>query len=129
MTQPLDIISAPFEPHAVRITTRKRQKLSLAAEPDEILYFIRKGLHLSRAHLPHEKHQILAILYPGDFVRALAVPPLDGAEIRAASETGEVWRAISPPEKARFWGSASRSRQCAPTARSFQWSWPSFRFI
>jgi CRP-like cAMP-binding protein len=99
MTQPLDIISAPFEPHAVRIATRKRQKLSLAAEPDEVLYFIRKGIHLSRAPLPHEKHQILSILYPGDFVRALAVPPLEGAEIRAASETGEVLRVRWPTVK------------------------------
>ncbi|MCC7252708.1 Crp/Fnr family transcriptional regulator [Hyphomicrobium sp.] len=96
----LDVVSGPFEPHAVRITTRKRQKLSLAAQPDEVLYLIRKGLYLSRAPIPHARHQVLGILYPGDLVRTLAVPPLEGAEIMAASEKGEVWRLRWPAVKA-----------------------------
>jgi CRP-like cAMP-binding protein len=92
MNNVVDIVSAPLEGYAVRIATRKRQKLSLTLEPDESLYLIRKGLYLARAPIPHARHQVLGILYPGDFVRASALPPLEGVEITAASEGGEVWR-------------------------------------
>lgn len=92
MNNVVDIVSAPLEGHAVRIATRKRQKLSLTLEPDESLYLIRKGLFLARAPIPHARHQVLGILYPGDFVRASALPPLEGVEITAASEAGEAWR-------------------------------------
>lgn len=85
-------VSEPLEAHAVRIGTRKRQKLSLTLEPDESLYLIRKGIYLARAPIPHARHQVLGVLYPGDFVRASALPPLDGLEITAASDVGEVWR-------------------------------------
>jgi CRP/FNR family transcriptional regulator len=88
----VDLVSGPLEAHAVRIATRKRQKLSLTLQPDESLYLIRKGIFLARAPIPHARHQILGLLYPGDFVRASALPPLDGVEITAASEIGEVWR-------------------------------------
>lgn len=96
----LDVVSGPLGPHAVHIATRKRQKLSLAPQPDEMLYLIRRGIYLARASLPHARHQVLGILYPGDLVRALAMPPLDGTEITAASETGEVWRLRWPTVKA-----------------------------
>jgi CRP/FNR family transcriptional regulator len=100
MTNVIDLASGPLEPHAVRIQTRKRQRLALAAEPDEMLYLVRKGLYLACAPLPNARHQVLSLLYPGDIVRALAVPPLDGSEIVAASEKGEVWRLRWPTVKA-----------------------------
>lgn len=95
----LDVVSGPLEPHAVRITTRKHQKLLLTAQPDEVLYFIRKGLFLARASLPHLRNRVLGIHYPGDLVRTLAMPPLVGAEITAASEKGDVWRLRWPVVK------------------------------
>jgi CRP/FNR family transcriptional regulator, anaerobic regulatory protein len=88
----LDVVSPPFEPHAVRITTRKHQKLSLATQPDETLYLVHKGVFLARAAIPHARSQVLGILYPGDAIRTLAVPPLEGTEMTAASDKGEVWR-------------------------------------
>lgn len=100
MTSFLDLVSGLFEPHAVRIATRKRQRLSLAAEPDEVLYLVRKGLYLACAPIPHARHQVLSLHYPGDLVRALAMPPLDGAELVAATERGEVWRLRWPVAKA-----------------------------
>ena len=87
-----DLILQQLEPHAVRIATRKRQKIALTGEPDETLYLVRKGLFLARASMPHARHQIMSILYPGDCVRSVAMPPLDGSEITAATESGEVWR-------------------------------------
>ncbi|WP_072390372.1 Crp/Fnr family transcriptional regulator [Hyphomicrobium sp. CS1GBMeth3] len=92
MSTVLDLLSAPLEPYAVRIATRKRQRLSLAAEPEEMLYLIRKGLHLTSAPMPHDRHQVLSILYPGDIVRASALPPIEGAAVISASDKGEVWR-------------------------------------
>jgi CRP-like cAMP-binding protein len=94
-----DVVSGPLEVHAVRIATRKRQKLALTLEPDENLYLIRKGVYLARAPIPHARHQVLGILYPGDFVRASTLPPLEGLEITAASENGEVWRLRWPVVK------------------------------
>lgn len=92
MNNAVDFVSGPLEQHAVRIQTHKRQRLSLTAQPDEVLYLVRKGIHLACAPIPRVRHQVLSILYPGDIVRALAVPPLEGAEIVAASDKGEVWR-------------------------------------
>lgn len=88
----VDVVSGPLEAHAVRINTRKRQKLSLTREPNESLYLIRKGLYLARAPMPNARHQVLGILYPGDFIRTSALPPIEGVEITAASDLGEVWR-------------------------------------
>lgn len=92
MSSILDLVSGPLGPHAVRIPTRKRQRLSLATEPDEMLYLIRQGVHLSYVPIPNGRHQVLSVLHPGDIVRSLAMPPLEGAGIIAASEQGEVWR-------------------------------------
>lgn len=81
-----------LKPSAVRIPTRKRQKLAFSPAPDETLYLVRKGVFLARATMPDSRRQILSLLYPGDIVRAAAMPPLDDAEITAASDNGEVWR-------------------------------------
>jgi CRP-like cAMP-binding protein len=81
-----------LEPHTVRIATRKRQKITIAAEPDETLYLIQSGVFLVRASLPDDRHQIMSILYPGDCIRSAMIPPLDGAEIAAATDNGEIWR-------------------------------------
>ena len=94
-----DVVSGPLEAHAVRVATRKRQRLALAFEPDESVYLIRKGVFLTRAPIPHTRHQVLSLLYPDDFVRASALPPIEGLEITAASETGEVWRLRWPAVK------------------------------
>lgn len=92
MPHSLEQLAKALKQHAVEIATRRRQKLSLAGEPDEVIYLIRGGLHIARAPLPHERYQILELLYPGDLVRAKSLPPLDGTEITAASERGAVWR-------------------------------------
>lgn len=87
-----DVVAEELAPLAVRIATRKHQKLTLAAEPDETLYVVRDGLFLVRVTLPTASRQILSLLYPGDIARARAVPPLPGSGIATASDTGEVWR-------------------------------------
>ncbi len=87
-----EFVLQQLEPHTVRISTRKRQKLSLSAEPDETLYLIRTGVFLVRAAWRDDRHQILSLLYPGDCIRSSAIPPLDGTEIAAATENGEAWR-------------------------------------
>jgi CRP-like cAMP-binding protein len=87
-----EFVLQQIEPHAVRIATRKRQKIAIAVESDETLYLIRNGVFLARTSLPDERHQILSIHYPGDCVRSASLPPLDGTEITAATENGEVWR-------------------------------------
>lgn len=92
MKNDLDVVSQQLEPQAVRIATSKRQNLVLQPQPNEVLYLIRKGLFLARIPMPGAQHRILSIHYPGDLVRSLAVPPLDGAVITAASEAGEVYR-------------------------------------
>jgi CRP-like cAMP-binding protein len=98
---PLTLMSPPsseavlqaLEPHAVRIPTRKGQRLVVVAGgPQETLYVIHTGVCTARAELPDSRRQILSLLYPGDFVRAAALPPIEGMEITAASEKGEVWR-------------------------------------
>jgi len=89
---PPDLLLARFAPHAVRISTHKRQKIAVAGESDETLYVIGKGIFLARASIPNARHQILSILYPGDCARSTAIPPLDDAEIATATETGEIWR-------------------------------------
>ncbi len=94
-----DVVSGPLEAHAVRIPTRKRQRLALTFEPDESMYLIRKGVFLTRAPIPPQRHQVLSLLYPDDFVRASALPPIEGLEITAASEMGEVWRLRAPAVK------------------------------
>ena len=96
-----DVVAEELAPLAVRIATRKHQRLALAAVPDETLYVVRDGLFLVRATLPGARHQILSLLYPGDIARARAMPPLPGAEVAAASDTGEVWRLRWPAVKAR----------------------------
>lgn len=92
MKHVVDIIPGPLEAHAARIPTRKRQKVSIPPDADEAVFLICKGLYLARAPMPHDRHQVLSILYPGDILRASALPPLDGVEITAASEGGEIWR-------------------------------------
>lgn len=88
----VDVFSRPLEAHAVRIATRKRQRLSLTLQPHESFYLIREGLYLARATIAPARHQVLGILYLGDFVRTRSLPPLEGVEITAASDIGEVWR-------------------------------------
>ena len=92
MSTVIDLVFAPLEAHAARIATRKRQRLSLASEPEEMLYLINKGLYLASAPMPDDRHQVLSILYPGDVVRASALPPIEGTTMIAASDKGEVWR-------------------------------------
>jgi CRP/FNR family transcriptional regulator len=81
-----------LEPYAVSIATRKRQRFAIPAEHDDTLFLIRSGVFLARTSLPDGRHQILSIFYPGDCIRSAAMPPLDGTEITAATDTGEIWR-------------------------------------
>lgn len=92
MITAFDIVSERLEPHSVRVATRKRHRLAPAREAGETVHVIRSGLYLARAAIPPERHQILGLIHPGDIVRGQALPPLDGTEITAASEQGEVWR-------------------------------------
>lgn len=87
-----EAILKALEPHAVRIPTRKGQRLVLSGGAQETLYVIHAGVCLARAELPDARHQVLSLLYPGDFVRANALPPIEGTEITATSDKGEVWR-------------------------------------
>lgn len=95
-----DVVAEEFAPLAVRISTRRYQKLVFSTERDETLYLVRKGVFLARATLPDARQQILNILYPGDIARARAMPALDGTAITAASDTGEVWRIRGSAAKA-----------------------------
>jgi CRP/FNR family transcriptional regulator len=88
-----------LEPYAVSIATRKRQRLAISAEHDDTLFLIRTGVFLARTSLPDGRHQILSIFYPGDCIRSAAMPPLDGTEITAATDTGEIWRLRWPTVK------------------------------
>lgn len=92
MKNTLDVVSQQLERQAVRIVTRKRQSLTLAPQPNEMVYLIRKGLFLARIPMPGDQHHILSILYPGDVIRSSAFRPVEGADVIAASETGEAWR-------------------------------------
>lgn len=95
-----DVIAEEFAPHAVRVATRRYQKLVLSTEGEETFYLVRKGIFLVRATLPDARQQILNILYPDDIARTLAMPALDGMAITAASDTGEVWRVRGSAAKA-----------------------------
>ena len=108
-----DVIAEEFAPLAVRIPTRRHQKLVFPLEGDETLYLVRKGIFLARATLPDARQQILSILYPGDIARARAMPALDGAAIAAASETGEVWRVRGSAVKASTEANPGLSRAIA----------------
>jgi CRP/FNR family transcriptional regulator len=88
----LDAVTGALEAHAVSITTRKGQKLSLAAQSREVLYIVRKGIFLARAPITQGRYQVLGLLYPGDIVRPQAMLPIEGTEVACASETGEAWR-------------------------------------
>jgi len=81
-----------LEPHAVRIQTRRGQKLVLSDGAQETAYVVHAGVCFARAALPDTRHQVLSLLYPGDVIRAHALPPMDGMEITATSDKGEVWR-------------------------------------
>lgn len=99
MHNALDAVTGAFEAHAVSITTRKGQKLSLAQQSREMLYVIRKGIFLARAPVTQGRYQVLGILYPGDIVRPQATLPLEGTEVACASEAGEAWRLPWPAVK------------------------------
>lgn len=105
-----DVVAQELAPLAVRIPARKHQKLALSAEPEETLYIVRAGLFFIRAALPNARQQILGLLYPGDIARTRAMPPLPGAEITAATDTGEVWRLRGPAARAHIDGSPALAR-------------------
>lgn len=110
MPHSADVIAEEFAPLAVRIPTRRHQKLIFSTEGDETLYLVRKGIFLTRAMLPDARQQILNILYPGDIARTRALPALDGAAITAASESGEIWRLRASAVKASTETNAGLSR-------------------
>ncbi len=88
----IDVIGEKLKPHAVRISTRKRQIVPIRSHANEMLFYVRSGLFLARVTLPDQRHRVLAIHYQGDLVRAEALPPLDGADLATASETGDLLR-------------------------------------
>ncbi|AHB48643.1 Crp/Fnr family transcription regulator [Hyphomicrobium nitrativorans NL23] len=108
-----DVIAEEFAPPAVRIATRRYQKLVLSTEGDGTLYLVHKGVFLARATLPDARQQILNVLYPGDIAHARAMPALDGAAIAAASESGEIWRVRGAAVKTSTETNPSLSRAIA----------------
>jgi CRP/FNR family transcriptional regulator len=110
MKPPPEIVLQHLEPHAVRIAARKRQRIAVAAEPDETLYVIRSGVFLVRASLPDGRQQVLSILYAGDCIRSATLPTLDGTEIAAATENGEIWRLRWSAAKSLFDGDPDLAR-------------------
>jgi CRP-like cAMP-binding protein len=79
-------------PHATAIRTRLHQKLALTWEGSEIAYLVASGTLVAHATLPADRHQILAIYYPGDLFRSSLMPPLSGAGLTAVAASGAVWR-------------------------------------
>lgn len=73
--------------------------MPLSLGSDEIAYVISKGIHLVRAPIGVSRHQVLGILYPGDFVHAGTLPPFEGVAIIPVSEMGEAWRMRWPAAK------------------------------
>ncbi len=81
------------------IAARRHQQLPLSLGCDENAYVIGKGIHLARAPIANDRHQVLGVLYPGDFVRAGTLPPFEGVAIISVSEVGQAWRMRWPAAK------------------------------
>lgn len=88
----IHLLSGSLRPPAVRIAARRHQQLPLSLGSDANAYVIGKGIHLARAPIGVSRHQVLGILYPGDFVHAGTLPPFEGVAIISVSEMGEAWR-------------------------------------
>lgn len=99
MQDSFDLLSVSLRPPAVRVSVRKHQRLPLSPGAQENGYLITKGIFLVRAPIAQSRHQVLGILYPGDFIRAGTLPPLEGMMIMAASEANEAQRVRWPAAK------------------------------
>lgn len=88
----IPLLSGSLQPPAVRVAARRHQQLPLSLGADQNAYVIGRGIHLARAPIANTRHQVLGILYPGDFVHAGTLPPFEGVAIISVSEVGEAWR-------------------------------------
>ena len=77
---------------AVTIRPRRYQKLAVACEADEVVYFVRAGALALSAGLPNGRRQILSILYPGDVFRSALTPSPALTGLSAVTASAEVWR-------------------------------------
>lgn len=71
---------------------RKRQRLVMGGQGEEHVYLVRRGLYFVHAPVNGDRSPILALLFPGDVVSSLALPPLIGASLSSAVDGAEIWR-------------------------------------
>ncbi len=99
----------------VTVRARRRQRLSLAIDQNEILYVVRSGVLLLSATLPGKRRELIAILYPGDIYRSSFAPAVPEVSLTAATAV-EVTRmrwsaaeqlAASDPSVLRYLATAS----------------------
>ncbi len=88
---PLAPLQTALAPHVATLRTRRGQNVALAVDGSEAAFIVRSGVLTLNVTMPGTSRQVVAILFPGDVVRASFVPrEADGALTSAT--LGELWR-------------------------------------
>lgn len=86
---PLGIGTAPDS--AVVLKLRGRHSIPIARDQDETFYIVASGIILLVANPQGERRSVIALLYPGDVLTTLQLPPGTPCMLLAATP-GELWR-------------------------------------